>query len=357
MVPDWDASRQVTLTVADPDGSLAPWGMGDPLGAGGSRLHIAWVSGLTGTRVPLGIWRIRGADPRETWRVYNRQDGTVTRVPGGGSVTVQADEDATATALLDRMDAEMVGAPTVLAEVTRLMSDIAAVAVDPGVTDRPMPSGWVYEESRLDAVEDLLSTVGAVHRCGPDGSLQVVPESGVGPVWTIAGERAQVGGEVVEQGVQIDTVRSLSDQGVYNAVISTGETEDGKPLVGRAYLTGGPLAWEGPYGRVPMWHQSVAKTQTGVQQDAATLLENRVARGEVELAVTCLTHPGLQVHDRVVVVAATTAGDEALEGRVVSMAMRSATSQSGTTPAKAMSLGVAVSTEALEAVARRVRRG
>ena len=53
---DWDADRQVqgqgTLVIPDPDGDLAPWGMGDALAPGGSRAQLTWVSGTSGVRVP-----------------------------------------------------------------------------------------------------------------------------------------------------------------------------------------------------------------------------------------------------------------------------------------------------------------
>ena len=269
------------------------------------------------------------------------------RVAGGGSVTIQADEE-TATAVLDRLDAEVVTAGTCVAEARRLLRDICPVIARPSVVDAPVPGTLVYGEGRMDAVEDLLSAIGAVYRMGPDGALEVVPSAGVGPVWTLAGG---------EDGVLVSLVRSLSDDGVYNAVISTGQTQDGRPLIGRAYIESGPLRWGGPFGRVPLFHRSIATTQAGVDADARTMLANRVASGEVDLTVTCLTHPGLQIQDRVIVIAATTAGELPLDGRVVGMRMTSATSDAGTTPSKKMTLTVRVSAEALEAVAARVRRG
>jgi len=347
---DWDADRQVqgqsTITIADPDGSLAPWSMGDPLGPGGSRLQVTYVFGLSGTRVPLGWWRIRSVDPVEEWRVYG-SGSSVIRVPGGGSVTIDADEE-TSTALLSRLDAEVVRASTVVAEVRRLLEDVCPVVAHASVVDRPVPSGYVYDTGRMDGVEDLLNTIQATHRMGPDGSFEIVPAAGVGPVWTIAGG---------DSGAQVKTIRSLSDDGVYNAAVSTGEMPGGRPLVGRSYLTTGPLAWGGPFGQVPVFHQAVATTQDGVNADARTVLETSKAAGDVDLKVTCLTHPGIQPHDLVTVLASTMAGEQELVGRVVGMAMTSADSDAGTTPAKSMTLTVRVTAEALEAVAWRVRRG
>lgn len=346
----WDAGRQVqgqgSFTVADPDGVLAPWGFGDALAPGGTRLRVTWVSGSGAHRVPLGVWRIRTADPREQWRLHRAGAG-VARVPGGGDVKLFAEEE-THTIGRARLDAEVPTAGTCVAEVRRLLEDLCPVVVDEAVTDRAVPSGLVYGDSRLDAVQDLLDVVDATYRMGPDGALQVIPAGGVGPVWAI------VGGD---DGALVSTDRSLSDEDVYNAAISFGKTPGGRPLVGRAFLSSGPLAYDGPFGPSPIFHQSVASTQDGVVADAATLLTNRQVTGEADLSVTCLTHPALQLHDRVTVVAPTQGGDEAITGRVVAMSMRSATSDAGTVPAKAMSLVVRVSVPDLEAIAARARRG
>ena len=343
---DWSESGStLNLAAADPDGDLAPWALDDPLGPGGSRLQVVYRFGATGTTVPLGWWRIRSADPVEQWRAYPR---STVRVPGGGHVALTA-EDETCSVELDRLDpgSRVPSEAHVLDEVTRLVEDYMAVMVHDDVTDRAIPSGLVYEEGRMAAVASLLDTVDAVWRMSGEQVLEVVPASGVASGWTIQGG---------EDGALISLARTLSDEGVYNAVISTGQTDDGVPLVGRAYITTGPLAWGGEFGRVPLFHSAIATTLPGVQQDADTLLASRQAAGEVDLTVECLTHPGIQVHDLVTVIAATRAGDQALEGRVVGMKMGSAQSDSGTTPAKRMTLTVAVSREALEAIGRRVSR-
>lgn len=350
---DWDADRQVqgqgTVVVADPDGLLAPWGMGDALAPGGSRAQLTWVSGRSGARVPMDWWRLRRSEPVEQWRVqHSGQD--VRRVAGGGSVTLRADELTCIPANLDRLDGE--GNPpsgaSCLSEVARLLADVLPVTVDPVVADRAVPSSLVYGEGRMDAVEDLLTQVTTVHRMGGDGTLQVLPAELGDPVWTIAGG---------DEGALIDVTRALSDDGVYNAVRSSGKTADGAPLVGRDWLRTGPLAWgpTTPYGRVPAFHQSIAQTQAGVQADAVTRLATLSTTGQIDLPVTCLTHPGIQPHDAVVVVAATIDGDAPLVGRVVGMRMASA----GPIPAKSMQLRVRVNVADLEAVALRVagRRG
>lgn len=345
----WDASRQVqgqaTLTISDPDGGLSPYGLGDLLAPGGSRVSIVWVSGTSGTRVPWGRWRLRKADPREVWRI---PAAGLQRVLGGSSIVLRADEDPMATATICRLDSEPVRTGTCLSEVRRLMAAIGiATTVGPGVTDRNVPTGLVYDTGRMDAIEDHLTRLNAGYRMASDGSFEVVSLAPNDSVWTITGG---------EEGALIEFGRTLSDDGIYNAATSTAEVDEGgqrRQLVGRAYLRTGPLAWDGPFGPAPIFHQSPATTQAGVTADAETLLANRVASGEVVLRVECLLHPALQIHDWVTVVPATVAGDASLIGRVVSMATASI-SGSGSTPIKTMTLGVAVSTQALEVIARRV---
>lgn len=276
-------------------------------------------------------------------RVVTYASGAVLRLPGGGQVEVSADEE-TATAILNRLDAEVATSPTVLAEVTRLLRDVCPVVVHGAVVDGNVPAALVYGDSRMDAVEDLLTVIRSTHRMNGDGALEVVPDAGVGPVWALAGG---------DEGVLVGLERALSDESIYNAVVSSNETETGLPIVGRAYLDYGPLAWGGPFGKVPLFRQAIGTTTPAMVADARTTLANRQASGEVDLAVSCLAHPGVQPHDRVTILAPTRAGDAPVTGRVVGMSLRSADA----TPAKSMGLTVRVSTDALEAIAARVRRG
>lgn len=347
----WDATRdvqgQASFTVSDPDGTLSPWGMGDPLGPGGSLLTFSWLSGISGALVPFGPWRIRTALPAEQWLVYGTSRGPL-RVSGGATVQVTADEALMCSASICRMDGETVPAgATVYAELQRILRDYGAVDTTLAPPDKTIPATYVYPESRTTAVGDLLDMINAVSRTGPDGSLQVVPMAGVGPVWTIQGD---AGGALVGLG------RKLSDAGVYNAATSKGTATNGTPLVGRATLPYGPLAYGGPFGKVPEFHQAIATTAGGVAADAQTLLANQLSSGTTDLPVTCLAHPSIQPHDLVTVVAPTVVGDIPLVGRVVAMSWASAQSDKGITPSKSMTLSVRVSTDLLEAVAAQVRR-
>ena len=347
----WDATSdgqvkqgRCSLTVSDPDGTLAPRSFGDPLGPGGSRVQLAWVSGSSGIRVPLGMWRIRSAKPSGSWRAY--ANGTI-RVSGGGQVDLSLEEDVTATAGMCRIDGDApVAGASVLAEMKRLLADYGAVDATLAPADKTIPASYAtWPESRTDAIGDLLDMLAAVCRVGGDGSLQVLPKAGVGPVWTI-----QPG----DDGALIAADWELNDDGVYNACTSKNSSTDGStPVVGRAYASNGSLAYGGPFGKVPMFHQAIATTYDGVYADAQSTLALTLASGMADIAVTCLAHPALQVHDIVTILAPTVVGDLPLAGRVVAKSWQSVDG----VPSKSMSLTVRVTADTLESFAERVRRG
>lgn len=368
----WSASQQVqgqgSLTLSDPDGTLAPISMTDALGSGGSRLQVTWVWGDSRIPpIPLGWWRIRKPKGDASWRYYApRTLSTATGygegafgvgpyggagesvpelvdgvgadsilVSDGGRVSVEVEEE-TRSIDFARMGPTPVVEATSLAEVRRLLVGICAVTVS-GVADRDVPASLVYEESRLDAVEDHLDRVNAAHRMAADGSLEVVPAQGVGPVWSIA---------MGDRGALVSHDHEVSDDDFHNIVISTGESEAGVQLVGYAALAG-DLGPDGPFGSKPLFHRSPAKTQSGVQADAETLLTNRQAAGVVPISLTCLAHPGIQMHDIVRVEVPTVSGTRWVEGRVTGMSLSSATG----TPSKTMGLTLSVSTDVFEAIA------
>jgi hypothetical protein len=292
----WDASRQVqaqaSFVFADPENTLSPRRLDDALAPFGSQLQVTWISGNTGIRVPFGWYRIGPAvDPDESWIIRKNAAGEdVLRPTGGSMITVPAN-DLTQIAVDARLDAEpKPDGATCLEEVERLLEDICPVTVDSSVVDKTTPSTLVYAEERMDAVEDHLTRVRAVARMSGDAEFEVIPDTGLDPVWEIAGG---------ENGVLIRAASSLSSEGVFNSVVSNSTNSTNEQIVGRAYQGSGPLQWGGPFGKIPIFHQSIATTQEGVNADAESILEDRIHVGQVPLTVECLMHPGLQLHDRV----------------------------------------------------------
>lgn len=351
-VSDWsitsDGSRQirtqVSLTVTDPDGTLAPWGVDDPLGVGGARVQLIYALTATET-VDLGYYRITTSDPAENWTLHAAGSRAVW-VSGGAQIPVGAD-DLTAIAVADRLlapESPKAGA-TVLSEVRRLLSGIMPVTVAAGVTDRAVATSTVFERERMDAVEDLLAMISCTHRMTGDGQLEVVPNAPGSPVWEIAGG---------DDGVMVSLRRSQSADGLYNGAVSEGATPDGRQLIGRAFETTGPLRWDGPHGRRPVFHAAtgILTTQAAVDADAISVLAGRLRGRTVDLAITCLPHPGLQCGDVATVASPTVTGAAiALTGVVRKTGLRG--SAAGVSP---MTMTVECAYEDVQAVAAAIRR-
>ncbi|MDR0482817.1 MAG: hypothetical protein LBH13_06650, partial [Cellulomonadaceae bacterium] len=92
----WDGGRKVqgqaTVEIVDPDGTLTPFNLDDPLAAGGSRLKLVYHYGVSGNQVDLGWWRIRHPEAHMTWQPY-RRGAAEYWMSGSGGITVQADEE------------------------------------------------------------------------------------------------------------------------------------------------------------------------------------------------------------------------------------------------------------------------
>lgn len=339
---------QVSLDVVDAEGALAPWGVDDPLGVGGSQVQVIYTM-TGGETVDLGWFRITSSDPTENWTLRKIGSGIteVDRwVPGGALIPIQAN-DLAEMIVADKLLAPESPIPgaTVLGEVRRLVGDIVPVHVAQGLTDKNVPTSVVYERERLDAVEDLLKTIGAAWRMTGDGQFEVFPRATGAPVWTVEGG---------DEGVLITVRRSQSVDGMYNAVASEGATDDGVPLVGRAFEEAGPLRWDGPHGHRPLFHSATGllKTQAAVDADARTRLRTEVSSRTMLLPVTCLPHPGLQPGDVVTVASPSVTGAAIpLDGVVRTINLSGSTS--GVSP---MTMTVECSYADVQTVAAAIRR-
>lgn len=338
---DWDTTRQVqqlTLTVTDKDGRLAPWLLEDPLGAGGSQLQITYQVGGAGT-VNLGWYRIAQPKPIEQWHSYVIDElGRVNHdsplpngkrqvmVTGGARIQITAYDMGimAANARLLAPDSPQGASPTILSEITRLMDGIAPVTVAAGVVDRAVNKTLIYERDRLNAVQDLCKRINADYRFTGNRQLEVYPLTPQAPVWTV------VGGV---DGVLASVDRSQDLNGLYNIFVVDGTrtvtNADGTttqvPVRGIAQISTGPLRVSGPHGRYPMFYSStMITTQAEADAYAQTMMTTQLAGLTTDLVITCLPHPGLQQGDWVTVIAPTTNnGHVSLAGRVKTMGLRS----------------------------------
>lgn len=339
---NWDTTRQIqgqaNLVVTDAEGLLAPWGFGDTLAVGGSRVHLRYLMPDAGDEVSLGWFRVVKADVVESWRFHPTGSKWLST---GATIRLACDE------LTWQVVQERFLAPespqtltSVLGEMKRLLDGIVPLGSTAGITDKAVPSTIAYTKERMNAVEDLATSVGAVHRMSDAGLLDLLPVAPGASVWTIAAADN-------ENGVLIDLGRAQDASTLPNAAIVEGTATDGSQLIGLAVVPSGPLAFGGPHGRIPTFMASpLMTTQAMCDAAAATFLTSTLAQRKTILPVTCLPNPALQGWDTVAIVS--TIGT--MTGQVQTMGLSGNTA--GVQP---MTLGVSVGADQLAIIAGAAR--
>lgn len=302
--------QKLSLTVADPDGSLGAWKFDDPLGVGGTRLQVVYRVGGAGA-INYGWFRIVDNEPSEAvdWRKvaeygldepdsvhepHTRHRPVVTSVVKLEAVDLTDDVDR------DIFEAPESPAPgaTVLSEFVRLMGGHFPVIVDPGITDIPVPPKTVFDKNRLEDGQDLLARVNARYRMGGDGECHVYPRDSA-PVLRLEPGRALVA-----------VTRKQSISGLFNRWIVDGKSStDSAPIRAVVSLTSGPLRYGGPHGKVPDTYSSETITSyEGALAYAEQMRDQFLGSLAVKLSVTTSPRPELQSGDRIEVGYPITAG-------------------------------------------------
>lgn len=293
--------QRISLTVADPDGTLGAWRFDDPLGVGGTRLQVIYNVGGSGA-INYGWFRVTGNSPVESResRVideygYIEPDGSLPahkrRVFIQTAVVKLDAVDLTGDVDRDRLQAPespKAGA-TVVSEFKRFTSRYFPTVVDAGVTDTAVSRQLVYDKERLEACQDLLSRVSARYRMGGDGEAHIYPQRGASVL------------RIEPNAGLVSVSRDQSIDGLYNRWVVEGKNvATGDPVFGVADLESGPLKYGGPHGRVPFFYSSEMITTVAEATTYAQELRDKFLDGlAVELAVTTIPRPELQAGDRV----------------------------------------------------------
>ena len=309
-VVEWSASeaagdrekigQTLSLTVADPDGTLGAWRLDDPLGVAGTRLQVIYRVGGAGA-INYGWFRVTDNEPDEhvDWRVideygYDEPDSLTSAhqrlVPVVTSVVKLEAADLTINADRDKLEGPQSPASgaTVLSEFRRLTRDYFPTVVEQGITDITVSRKLVYERERLESCQDLLGRINARYRMGGDGECQVY-RPGTVPVW-----RAAPGSCLVT--VQ----RKQSLDGLFNRWIVEGKEVKGKPVRAVASISSGPLRYGGPHGRSQSTYSSEMITTSAQALAYAEGLRDKFLNSlAVELTVQVAPRPELHAGDRI----------------------------------------------------------
>jgi hypothetical protein len=176
----------------------------------------------------------------------------------------------------------------VLPEVTIEWDD----ATDAATTNRSL----IAEEDRYAFLHDLVTSLGKVMYFDYRGVLVVAdPPSATDPVFEVTHGR---------DGVLIEMSRQLSREGVYNAVIATGEAADtDNPARGVAVddNPNSPTWWNGRFGKVPRFYSSPFITTNAQAKTAASSLLRKSLGLPYSVDFGMVPNPALEPLDPVLV--------------------------------------------------------
>ncbi|WP_229995952.1 hypothetical protein [Arthrobacter sp. Bi26] len=325
-------SQTLSLTIADPDGTLGAWKYEDPLSVAGTRLQVIYRVGGA-SALNFGWFKLTGNDPDEVIQSrqvaeygYAEPDSPVephkrTKYVVGGTVQLSA-VDLTAGVDLDKFEApESASGLTVLGEFARLTANHFPTVVDAGVPDADVGPFTVWDRERLEACQDLLARVDAGYRMGSDGECHVYPRKSA-PVW-----RVEPG-----QGL-VSVKRKQESDGLHNKWVVEGkDSGDGRPVRATAAIDTGPLRYGGAFGRAPLFYSSEMITTDGqALAYAIQLREEFLSSLAIELAVETVPRPELQAGDWIEVGCPVVAGHVVyLPGQITGIRRGGTTVPSGT---------------------------
>jgi len=271
--------RSCNLTVADP--SLNPSSIIDLLAPFGTeflvRRGIKFMEGDEET-IPLGVFRIDEA----------HQDGWYNGVAITGSDRAGGLADARFLAGWNTP-----GGIEIRTEIENIVRDVYPGIEFYDLTDDDSPTQpAVWERDRMEAIETLAKSLGA------EFIFDQLGRAVLRPVTTSLNETADWTVDCGDRGVMLDVSTGISRADVYNAVGAFGDQQDGSPPVqGFAFVTSGPLAWGGPFGKKPRFFSSQFITTSGQAQKAAQAILVRSTGFNRTVNPTSIVNPALDAGD------------------------------------------------------------
>jgi hypothetical protein len=185
----------------------------------------------------------------------------------------------------------------IVTEVVTEVYPLAVIEWDDDSNLSQLGRSLIVEESRLDVLSTLANGLGKIFYFNGEGILrfETAPDEDT-PLWTV---NAGPGG------VMVRSNRSISRDGVYNALVVTGEGPDELPPV-RAVAydaqESSPTYFFGPFGKVPRFYSSSFITTATQAQNAAHNLLIRSLGASYDVGLSAVPNPALKPYDPIRVV-------------------------------------------------------
>lgn len=283
-----DIRGSLSLTVADawPAGrpgatELAPYGAEVAVSRG-----IVFGNGRV-ERVPLGVYRLNGVEQADA------PQGTLALT---GQDRMAGLIDAKLIALR-----QFVGGTTLGAIVHALVTDVlpdAVISWDDATSSATIPYARIVEENdRWAFLDDLIRAHGKTWYWDYRGALVIADAPD--PASVVWEASAGAGGVLVSVG------RSRTREGVHNAVVASGNSQDGFAPASAVATDDDPASttwWDGPFGKVPFLYESENIYTTDQATTAAARLLRQYRGLPYSVDFTQVPNPALVPGDAVRVI-------------------------------------------------------
>ncbi|MDX3006743.1 DUF5047 domain-containing protein [Kribbella solani] len=163
----------------------------------------------------------------------------------------------------------------------------------PAVRDDTINRTIITENDRLPVLLDLLTSLGKIGYWDQRGIfvIKTPPDVTGAPTWTV---------DAGANGVLVQMRRGLTREGVYNAVVATGEAGDTKaPARGVAYdlNPNSPTYYNGGFGKVPRFYSSPFITTNAQARTAANALLRQQLGLPYQVDLSSIANPALEPYD------------------------------------------------------------
>lgn len=213
---------------------------------------------------------------------------------------------------------------TVFEELVQEIYPDATIEFDFDAAASTFDTAHVAQEDRYGFLRDIARSRGKIMYWDYRGVLRVEsPPDPTTPVYTINSGRG---------GTMVLLARRLTRQGVYNAVVASGEaTPDQLPVTSLVTDNNpnSPTYWSGRFGRVPRFYYSSFITTVAAATSAATSILQQAIGLPYSISLNAVPNPALEPYDAIEIVAPDTTDVHVIDSIVIPLS--SSGVMSGTT--------------------------
>lgn len=290
------------------DGEVELDATADVRGAGSVTLAEAWPSVRNLSLGPYGseIFLARGVDlggagvlwaPLGYFRIRETQQSDAAKGPLDLTLEDRMSTIIDSRFLAPRQWAQGTSVGAIVDEIVLEIYPDATIVFDDDSDLSELGRSFIAEESRYEVLLTLATGLGKVVYWDGQGRLvfETIPDETV-PIWYV---------NAGPNGVMIESKRSLSRDGVYNAVVVMGEgTDELSPVRAVAYdaQESSPTFFGGPFGRVPRFYASPFITTQSQAEGAAVNLLRQSLGAPYDVGVSAVPNPALKPYDVIRVV-------------------------------------------------------